>query len=373
MKSKARFLVTAALLLLPMTYTNCTGVPAPGQKSSTLGNPFTTQAATQILSAACSVISRCHPTVSIPACLSGVRSTSGIGDRLGSLTSTFATYAKILDAESIGSIVANPVSATKCLSDLTELACTEASVVGAYVPTAPEPYAGVREMMDQWQYSCAGVFTGNNILFADGFESGDGGALDFAETTSSYPNSSSVPGGCHTGSFCGAQNLIGNSDQEAYWKKFVYYLPDQSYVRAYFKFPADWQFSLNGDRYFSAIQLSWGDCASGVDVGFRSRGGDGRSADLYSYSTATPGNVHLGSNFVPDGLWHSIEVYSSPSQQNVKVWFDSNLVIDAIDPAGSCDAGEVRFGPDIVSNGQLPKDESFYVDDIVISRLPIGP
>jgi hypothetical protein len=367
-------ILAVVLVLLPAANNGCSrDGELLDQKSSTLGNPYKTTAASDILTATCAVITRCNSQVTMAGCLSGVRGTSGIAERMG-LPSTYSNYSSVVDAEQGGIIIANPVSATECLTDLTALACSSPEVTGAYVPTAAEPFGGVREMLDVWQYSCAGVFNSDAILFADGFESGDGSAFNSEEVTASYPATASVPGGCHSGNFCGAQNLRANqTETEGAWNKFVYNVPDHSYIRAYYNFPSSWQFTLNAGRNMDLLQLNWGSCRDGLVIAMRSRGGTGQVADLVAYSAATDTNIHYGNSFTPDGAWHSVELYSSTSDHRVKVWFDGILVIDVADNAGTCAAGEVAFGTYMTSTAPLPKDETFYMDDVAISRQRIGP
>jgi hypothetical protein len=367
-------LFATLLVFFPSLHNSCSR-PPDTKGTSTLGNPVTpSQAAPQILTAVCSVLTRCNTKVTNAACMSGVRSTSGIDQRLGLSIGAFSNYSSIISAEQTGNILASPVSTTECLSDLTALDCASPEVTGAYNASAPEPYAGVRDMLDRWRYSCAGVFNPDAILFADGFESGDGSALNSEDASASYPQTSAVPGGCRSGEYCGAQSLRRNvGDEEAAWNKFVYFMPDHGFVRAFYKFPADWQFTLNDNRDFQIMQLGWGGCSDAIILGFRSRGGDGRSADLLTYSVRTLETVHMGNNFVPDGQWHSVELYSSFTDRVIRVWFDGNLVIDATDLAGSCAAGEVQIGAYVGPSALLPKNEMFYVDDIAISRQRLGP
>ncbi|MEQ1878069.1 MAG: hypothetical protein ABL958_15610 [Bdellovibrionia bacterium] len=373
MKRSALAANLAVIFLVASAYTNCAPSIFRLDGTSNLGNPMTTQAAPHVQTAVCSVLNRCNAAVTMSDCMRGVASTNGLGERLGLPPGTFGAFGAVVSAEQQGDITANPITTNGCLADINVLACASPEVTGAYDSQAPQPYAGVAAMLNPAANSCGGIFAGS-VIFADGFESGDASSFERSSATSSHPSTGSVPGGCHSGAFCGAQTLApGVVDVDGNWSKEVFNLPDRAYVRAYYKFPATWQFTSNGDRDFTVMNLSWGACLDGLAIAYRSRGGAGTVADLVAYSWTTDTLVHRGNAYTVDGLWHSIEVHASPAQQRVQVWHDGVKVIDVADRAGGCAAGEVRFGAYVNPNGPLPKAETFYLDDIVISKDQVGP
>lgn len=124
-------------------------------KNTVAGNPMT-MASSKIVSGVCSVITRCHPQVTMEECGTGVMGTSGFNMPLG-LPPNYSTLTSIIEAENSGTLVNNSTLSDGCYQQITASSCSEAVAKSAYNPTSTQPFSGaVNLVLGQ---SCGGSLT----------------------------------------------------------------------------------------------------------------------------------------------------------------------------------------------------------------------
>ncbi|MGZ6449761.1 MAG: hypothetical protein ACXWRA_17115, partial [Pseudobdellovibrionaceae bacterium] len=132
-----------SLSFISIGYTNCSK-PAfrknsdlKTENTSTVGNPKVS-AAGEILTAACELISQCHPEVTSSQCAQSLSQTSGFGAALG-LPSNYDTIQTIQQAELAGTLSGNASATSGCVSQMTSLGCSAPEVQSAYQPSLADP------------------------------------------------------------------------------------------------------------------------------------------------------------------------------------------------------------------------------------------
>lgn len=116
-----------------------------------VGNPMTSK----LLTAMCSVITRCHVDVSEDSCQASVLQTAGLGPRFGLPASFTSAYSTLMDAESNSGLTGNSTSVDSCVSDLASLSCESQAVQDAYDPSSYEPFARLPQMIPASANSCS--------------------------------------------------------------------------------------------------------------------------------------------------------------------------------------------------------------------------
>lgn len=138
------FLILIGLLIL--TYNAC-GIPAKFSvlHGTEITNPMTS-VSNEIMFGICGVINRCNPQVTIEDCQTGILPTTGFNTPLG-LSSGFSVFSSVVQGEQSGILVGNQVGGATCYDSVNALGCSDARVLGAYVPSQPNPFSGAPNML----------------------------------------------------------------------------------------------------------------------------------------------------------------------------------------------------------------------------------
>ncbi|MHC4397163.1 MAG: heparin lyase I family protein, partial [Planctomycetota bacterium] len=206
------------------------------------------------------------------------------------------------------------------------------------------------------------------VLFYDGFESGDSSAWTGANGDDSY-----VTTDPHSGNYCGKMTQTGGTDNVGmFWYKIDAGgsggAPLQCYYMGWWKFPTDWRFGPDNGPDFKA----WiGDATAPDERAFLNFRGSGTIGTL-AFLTNKEGYWHYcnGAEMPCDGQWHSVELYTDRINGWVKVWLDGNLCLDEAVTLGTTKWREVKWGA--YNNSTAYQTMSFYMDDITLSSTRIG-
>jgi hypothetical protein len=158
--------VISALLLLFLSSCGLIGGTEAGNPSLTPGIPQNPVDANlpqnlesvQIVNAICTKLIQCHPTLNLANCHSGVEAQTNITPALG-VASSFGTVADVIQAETVGTLRADPTRAQTCVSEISAQSCVSPTLgTATYSPASPTNFTGVINMIPTSGTSCAGVF-----------------------------------------------------------------------------------------------------------------------------------------------------------------------------------------------------------------------
>jgi hypothetical protein len=114
-------------------------------------------ASIQIVNAICSKLIQCNPSISTSSCASGVESQTNLTPAFG-VSSSFGNFSQVIQAETVGTLRADPVRTQTCISQIQSQACASPGVNTAFNPSMPTIYTGVINMIPISGTSCPGVF-----------------------------------------------------------------------------------------------------------------------------------------------------------------------------------------------------------------------
>jgi hypothetical protein len=145
------------LLFSSLPHTGCTkrdpGITYLGGVS--VGNPRA-PVSSNLMSAICGAINRCHPEVTADTCGNALVNVKGFAAPLG-LSSTYDTLASIIAAEETGTLVGSASSSSSCGASISALDCASPIAQNAYIASSSTPFSGAVNMVSGG--SCGEVFT----------------------------------------------------------------------------------------------------------------------------------------------------------------------------------------------------------------------
>lgn len=140
---------------------------ACGNGGTDTGNPTTTDGdspsveniteAEAILDSLCTKLTECFTELSLTECETGILAEHGLENEFGlTQEGDSITFQEIVDAEEAGEITANTSEAQTCETDISNLACSDATVSIAYDPEEPGTFGdNIENMIPS---SCEGVY-----------------------------------------------------------------------------------------------------------------------------------------------------------------------------------------------------------------------
>lgn len=187
MKMRFALILTAAVGMLVLGYTNCSRIGfkddaanSPLRAQETIvGNPMTASGKT-LLKQICQTITRCHSDLDEASCEAGVLASNGLDVQFGLPVGVYKTFAEILQAEFAGSFAANASATNSCAAALEKLSCSDPQVIGAY-DKANGSFAGLPLLIPTSPGSCPVVFNqpphrSEYFVSTTGSDSNDGSA-----------------------------------------------------------------------------------------------------------------------------------------------------------------------------------------------------
>jgi hypothetical protein len=162
MKKHRVFSAIALTIALLIGYNNCSHQVAFRDASNLfqakdiiVGNPM---ASKTLLSNICTIVTGCHPELSMQACEAGVLKTTGIDFQLGVPKGSVQNFSDIVQAETTQALKANVTAMNTCSSAIQGLSCSDASVQKAYNAAVSDPFAGVSFMLPTLPGACPAIF-----------------------------------------------------------------------------------------------------------------------------------------------------------------------------------------------------------------------
>ena len=215
------------------------------------------------------------------------------------------------------------------------------------------------------------------LIFRDGFESGDGSGWDYAKPeTSSYTQDSP-----RTGSWAGRQSHGAQCDIGAMFETYLNH-SGSIYARAAFRFPVGFSFTNNTaacsqSTDHKAMIFETSDVPDRCILSFAS--GSGSSSNIILGCGGASNNSDTGADIVADGQWHMIEIQLNRTTGggSYSFWMDGVQYKDAQSYqicTSTCAALESwKLGAYV--NYAYVTDQTWDLDDALLShgRMDVPP
>ena len=106
----------------------------------------------------CEVLLQCYPSVQTYICLTEISQSKSIDTEVGLTKEAYLTYGAAEKAEGLRQLVPNNTSGNQCLTDLSQLQCTDPQVQSAYSNSIVGAYVNIQLIFPTAAGSCSELF-----------------------------------------------------------------------------------------------------------------------------------------------------------------------------------------------------------------------